>query len=158
MAAREEAPRLPPLAFAGAEVDALLLALTMLAEEEESGLAEPAAAARARILAALPPEPAYRPKRGETALRRVILGAIAAEQGLRLRYRDGQGAASEREIWPILLDETEMLAAWCTLRQDFRHFRLDRIAAAEPTGTRYPTRWRLLLAEWRHRVSQQQGW
>jgi predicted DNA-binding transcriptional regulator YafY len=30
------------------------------------------------------------------------------------------------------------LAAWCELRQDFRNFRLDRIAALRVQGERYP--------------------
>ena len=36
-------------------------------------------------------------------------------------------------MWPVALgffEGYEMLAAWCELRRDFRHFRLDRIAAA----------------------------
>jgi len=55
-------------------------------------------------------------------------------------------------VWPVALgffEAAEVLAAWCETRQDFRHFRLDRIAAAEPSGQRYPKRRRILLAEWR---------
>jgi predicted DNA-binding transcriptional regulator YafY len=44
-----------------------------------------------------------------------------------------------------------VLIAWCELRRDFRHFRLDRIAAAEATADRLPRRRRVLLAEWRSR-------
>ncbi len=42
-----------------------------------------------------------------------------------------------------------MLAAWCELRGDWRHFRLDRIAAATPTQDPPPRRRQVLLAEWR---------
>jgi predicted DNA-binding transcriptional regulator YafY len=155
----KDVSRLPPLVFAGAEVDALLLGLTMVAAIEDEALSAPAAAARERIAAALPPEPAYRPRCGDPPLLRVILGAIAAEQGLCLRYRDGKGAATEREVWPILLEDGgEMLAAWCTLRGDFRHFRLDRMDAVVETGTRYPARRRLLLAEWLHQQVETGDW
>ena len=80
--------------------------------------------------------------------------AIRTETSLRLRYVDRKGAATGRTIWPLELgayvaDAT--LAAWCETRGDFRHFRLDRIEAVEPTGRRYPTRRRVLLAQLRVR-------
>jgi predicted DNA-binding transcriptional regulator YafY len=55
-------------------------------------------------------------------------------------------------VWPVALgffERIRMLAAWCELRQDFRHFRLDRIAALELTQERYPRHRRALLQEWR---------
>ena len=42
-----------------------------------------------------------------------------------------------------------MIAAWCELRADFRHFRTDRIAALRLTGRRYPQRRRVLMRQWR---------
>ena len=81
-----------------------------------------------------------------------VRGAMRAEVKLRLRYTDKKGAETERTVWPVALGffgEAEVLAAWCETRRDFRHFRLDRIAAAEPSGQRYPKRRRVLLAEWR---------
>jgi len=42
-----------------------------------------------------------------------------------------------------------MVVAWCELRQGFRHFRTDRIAALAMTATRYPRRRQALLKEWR---------
>ena len=36
-------------------------------------------------------------------------------------------------MWPVILGYAEtsrLLVAWCELRQDFRHFRTDRIIAA----------------------------
>ncbi|MEI9851700.1 MAG: WYL domain-containing protein [Sphingomonas sp.] len=50
-----------------------------------------------------------------------------------LSYRDETGAASERVVWPFALaffDKVRVLLGWCELRQDFRHFRTDRIAMA----------------------------
>jgi predicted DNA-binding transcriptional regulator YafY len=77
---------------------------------------------------------------------------MRAEERLRLHYTDKKGAATERVVWPVALgffEAAEVLAAWCETRRDFRHFRLDRIAAVEPSGQRYPKRRRILLAEWR---------
>ena len=122
-----------PVGFVGEEIDAVLLGLTILAANEEDEMAEAAEAARRRVLAALPP--VRRPRRAtDASLRGVIRAALKTEESLRLRYRDGQGATTERTVWPILLLGDEMLAAWCETRRDFRHFRLDRMTEAAATG------------------------
>ena len=51
--------------------------------------------------------------------------------------------------FPLTFDAVEVLAAWCELRRDFRHFRLDRISAATALPDRMPRRRRVLLADWR---------
>lgn len=153
------------IAFTLEELDLLLLGLAMVEretaeeldpeEDEDAGDdAAVIASARARIAAALPPEPDYRPRRADTPAQRTILGAIAAEQRLRLAYVDRGGAATTRIVWPIAL-EGDMLAAWCETRRDYRHFRLDRMQTVEATGTPMPERRRVLLAGWlRHRMEQ----
>ena len=59
---------------------------------------------------------------------------------LSLEYRDPGGQETRRDVLPIVLlyfvDGT-VLAAWCTLRQAFRHFRIDRITACTPTTTSF---------------------
>ena len=55
-------------------------------------------------------------------------------------------------IWPFAVGyfaKSQVVVAWCELRQDFRHFRPDRIAGLEVTPTRYPKRRAVLLREWR---------
>ncbi len=55
--------------------------------------------------------------------------ARRAEGGLPLSRR--AGAPSVRVVWPIALtfhERVRVLAAWCELRQDYRHFRLDRMS------------------------------
>ena len=52
-------------------------------------------------------------------------------------YRDGGGAGSRREIRPLGLwfwGKVWTLVAWCELRNDFRAFRIDRIAGVELAG------------------------
>jgi predicted DNA-binding transcriptional regulator YafY len=44
-----------------------------------------------------------------------------------------------------------VVVAWCELRQDFRHFRTDRIATLTLTDKRYPRRRQAMLKEWRER-------
>jgi predicted DNA-binding transcriptional regulator YafY len=42
-----------------------------------------------------------------------------------------------------------VVAAWCELRRDFRHFRTDRVVDADFIDERYPARREMLRAEWR---------
>jgi predicted DNA-binding transcriptional regulator YafY len=79
----------------------------------------------------------------------VVRKAIRTERKLSIRYRDGRGAASQRMIWPFALGFFDRVHAWCELRQDFRHFRTDRIASLAVAETRYPRRRQALLKEWR---------
>lgn len=150
---------LPPLAFGEDEADALILGLGLVGRRGDAALARAAADALAKIAAVLPSlderlEGGFLlagPAAAAPHLA-VIRTALAAEEKLRLRYVDRSGAASERTVWPVALgffDAAEVLAAWCEARRDFRHFRLDRIASATPSGARYPERRRLLLARWR---------
>ena len=151
---------LPPLMLTEEEADAVLLGLRFVVRRADHDLARAAEEAQAKIAAVLPPgiEDAAqasgllagpgRPPRHLAAIR----GAMQAEEKLRLDYVDNKGRTSERVVWPIAVgffDTADMLAAWCETRDDFRHFRLDRIRAAVPTGERLPTRRRILLAEWR---------
>lgn len=78
--------------------------------------------------------------------------AIRRERRVRLDYRDLSDRTSTRTVWPIALvylDRVQLLVAWCELREGFRHFRPDRIAALAPLAGRYPRRRHVLLAEWR---------
>ena len=78
--------------------------------------------------------------------------AIRSEHKVVLDYADKQGERTRRTIWPIAIgffERTRVIAAWCELRADFRHFRTDRIAALRLTGRRYPQRRRALMRQWR---------
>jgi predicted DNA-binding transcriptional regulator YafY len=81
-----------------------------------------------------------------------IRRAIRVEHKVIIKYLDLKGASSERTIWPVALgyfDHARMLAGWCELRQEFRHFRTDRISALRVKPERYPRRRQALLKEWR---------
>ncbi|TIV57705.1 MAG: WYL domain-containing protein [Mesorhizobium sp.] len=82
----------------------------------------------------------------------VVRQAIREERKLGFLYRDAEGAASERLVWPFALaffDKVRVMAAWCETRQDFRHFRADRMSDLTATGIRYPRRRQAMLKEWR---------
>jgi predicted DNA-binding transcriptional regulator YafY len=154
---------LPPLNFTADEADALLLGLALVQGRGGGDLAAAARLARGKIEAVLP-APAI--QAGEPAIGVVLVGrgpsqvidtlrtAIRDEQKVRLSYRDAKGQDSLRTVWPLLIglfESTETLAAWCETRDDYRHFRLDRIVALETIAERMPRRRQLLLAEWRMR-------
>jgi len=63
-------------------------------------------------------------------------------------------------VWPFALgffDKVRVVVAWCEMRQDFRHFRADRIAELKPTDMRYPRRRQALLKEWRATLDKPRG-
>jgi len=70
-----------------------------------------------------------------------VRAAIGARRVLRLDYRDAGNKPSAREVWPLALyfwGGAWTIGAWCESRDDFRNFRVDRIAALEALARRYP--------------------
>ncbi|RQS72581.1 WYL domain-containing protein [Burkholderia sp. Bp8963] len=81
-----------------------------------------------------------------------IRRTIRTERKLRVTYADARGRRSERTVWPFALgyfDDARILVTWCEVRNDFRHFRTDRIVAMERLDERYPRRRSALLKAWR---------
>jgi len=155
---------LPPLMFSVDEIDALVLGSRWVAERGDERLAAAADNALAKIGAVLPPDlrdavevstllvgPGAPIAAGDADLP-TIRQAIRAERKLRIAYRDRAAAETRRTIWPFALgffDRVRVVVAWCELRQSFRHFRTDRIAALALVDQRYPRRRQALLKEWR---------
>jgi predicted DNA-binding transcriptional regulator YafY len=78
---------------------------------------------------------------------------------IRIHYRDERGGMSERVVWPVIVgffDEKRMLAAWCELRQDFRHFRTDRIVDAVLLEDRHGLRPGILRQRWKRNMAERQ--
>lgn len=154
---------LPPLRFTEDELDALILGLRLVAQRGDESLGAAAEDALSKVAAVLPKEDSHAaatsgllaaPRAQETPHLAVVREAIRDEQTLRLSYVDKKGRASDRVVWPVAIgffEAAEVLAAWCETRRDFRHFRLDRIQDAAPTGARIPRHRRVLLADWRAR-------
>ena len=156
---------LPPLMLSPDELEALMLGTHWVAgHAADPELASAADSAMRRIASTLPPElrlalettGLFVPPRAADAppapwlptLRR----AIREEHALQLDYRDESGAVSQRRIWPFAMaffDQVRLFAAWCELRQGFRHFRADRVVALADSGQCYPERRHALLARWR---------
>jgi predicted DNA-binding transcriptional regulator YafY len=154
---------LPPMMFSQDEIEALVLGSRWVARAAEPRLAAAGADAMAKIAAVLPDDMREEVdsatllvgprRRGEDkADLSVIRKAIRAERVLEINYSDEQGAVSIRRVWPFALgyfEHVRVMVAWCELRNDFRHFRTDRIAEMAQQEVRYPRRRAVLLKEWR---------
>jgi predicted DNA-binding transcriptional regulator YafY len=155
---------LPPLMFSEEEIEALVLGSRWVAERADTPMGEAAKNALAKIAAVLPQDlrdnldatnlligPGAPIAAGDSELA-TIRASIRTERKLRIDYADGKAAVSTRTIWPFALaffDRVRVVVAWCELREDFRHFRTDRITALRQTNARYPRRRQALLKDWR---------
>jgi predicted DNA-binding transcriptional regulator YafY len=66
----------------------------------------------------------------------VVLQGISNREVLAIRY-GGDGSSTQRDVEPIgvfFQNDKWYLLAWCRLRKDLRHFRLDRMEKTQPTG------------------------
>ncbi|MBO9096628.1 MULTISPECIES: helix-turn-helix transcriptional regulator [unclassified Rhizobium] len=154
---------LPPMMFSQDEIEALVLGSRWVARAAEPRLAAAGADAMAKIAAVLPEEMRDEidsatllvgPRRisEDKADLSVIRRAIRMERILELNYTDESGAVSVRRVWPFALGYLEhirIMAAWCELRGDYRHFRTDRIGDMTVQDGRYPRRRAVLMKEWR---------
>ncbi|KVW16729.1 DNA-binding protein [Burkholderia cepacia] len=156
---------LPPLMFSQTELEALMLGFRWVGKFADAQLTTAASDALAKISAVLPAElrremecttllvgPRTIVDR-ETVDMGVVRTAIRTESKLGIRYADeGRKTGGERIVWPFALgyfNDVRILAAWCEGRNDFRHFRTDRIVALERLDVRYPRRRAALLKAWR---------
>ena len=70
---------------------------------------------------------------------------------VQIDYLDAQQSSSIRIIWPIAVgffEQTRVVAAWCELRQEFRHFRCDRMANSQILEVMIPKPAEQLLQQW----------
>jgi len=160
---------LPPLMLTADEIDAVALGATWVAGHADEGLGRAATDLLAKIAAVLPEE--MRPFLGNPAARAVpawdrpvdgidaaqLRAWIRAGRKLRLDYADGEGRATQRTVWPLMIgyaDTTRVVVAWCELRTGFRTFRLDRIAAAAFLDDLIPGSTAQLRARWLKEVRE----
>jgi predicted DNA-binding transcriptional regulator YafY len=158
---------LPPLTFTGDELEAVAIGLQWSAQQGDHVLAAAARDALAKIAAVLPAAARIAldttgllvPPRAAASAPDPHLGtlrrAIRDERRAQLTYTDLRGNVSTRTVWPVVIgffDSARVLAAWCELRSDFRHFRIDRITEVQVLPAPLPRRRAALLDEWRARL------
>ena len=133
---------LPPLMFTALEARALAVATRIAQQWLDPALAQAAGDAMSRVLSVLPtsmrtevermplmvPPVGLPPGVGNTL--RLLREAIQQRQRVELEYRDASEQRSLRHVRPLgcfFWGKVWTLAGWCEHRQDFRHFRVDRI-------------------------------
>ena len=146
---------IPPLMFDPHEIEALMLGVRLMKAWSDDELIEAATRAQDKIKAALPAKMQQELERKYTKYlvpdfkREYLLrnsepirAAIDAKQVLEIQYNDEQGNSSERKIECLGLmfwGSAWTVVAWCQLRDDYRLFRLDRIAALAATDEYFHT-------------------
>jgi predicted DNA-binding transcriptional regulator YafY len=155
---------MPPLMLTPDEIEAAVLGAQWVAGRGDPVLASAARDLIAKITTAVPER--LRPFIAEPATGTPTGYAMApdgidiaqtrawihAGRKIRIAYRDEKGEASQRTLWPVIVgyfETVRMLAGWCALRQDFRHFRTDRITAAEFLDESHGCRPGELRARWK---------
>lgn len=155
---------LPPLTFTPEELEAVVLGLRRVVYGRDSAMETAARDALAKVHAALPkgrkdeleavglfvlPQGA---RDVESAVLAKLRHALRQERQVQLNYRDRDGETTVRVIYPVgigYLEDREILLAWCTLRSDYRRFRIDGIVDADVLEDRLPEPRRTLLHRWR---------
>ncbi|MCP5080732.1 MAG: YafY family transcriptional regulator [Alphaproteobacteria bacterium] len=154
---------MPPLMLTADELEAAALGAAWVAQEADPSLARAARDLVSKLSSAIPKE--LRPivldasskaiqtrarvsERFDSALLR---HAIRERYRLQLIYTDRDGSTSDRIVWPLLiafLDRTRYLVAWCETKEDYRHFKTERVQELKVLAEKYPGRRAALLRGW----------
>ena len=140
---------LPPLMFSRDEIVALVSGARLIRAWGGAAMARAAEEALVKIESVLPEDARGRARQVEihafgwemTPALRARLDdverAVDGRRRLALSYVDGEERRTERIVRPLGLwfwGKVWTLVAWCELRDDFRMFRLDRIARMDEGG------------------------
>ncbi len=144
----------PPLMFTENEIESLMLGIRLVKSWMDDEIGQSANTALDKIKAALPDKllhdldqrttkflvPDYC-RQDRTKFADVIRAAIEQRNILSLTYSSAEERVSDREVYPLGLvfwGSVWTLGAWCTLRNDYRSFRLDRIQICEALPQSFP--------------------
>lgn len=153
---------LPALNFSTEEIEAIVVGLSLVAQTGDKGLLKAAQqvsnkidSIRGRM------ESLQVSERGALVPAAVdpdrIRSAIREERKLDIRYRDENDEDSERRVRPLALIyyvHAMLMVTWCELRNDFRHFRVDRIRACSDSGTYFKGDGDRLRELWRRQETE----
>jgi len=164
---------LPPLMFTRDEIVALVAGARMVRAFGGAAMARAAEEALIKIGSVLPDSERDRISRTEIhtpswgisdAERQaidVMERAVEQRRVLKLDYRDELGRVTERDVRPLGLwfwGEVWTLVGWCELRDDFRTFRIDRIAVMQDSGRTFrPERGKQLADFYRRMELRESG-
>lgn len=152
---------LPPLNLSHEEINAITLGLNWVSHNTDRDFKITAKSALAKIHAVIPDElknliesQSYLigPSENNVIYFEGVRNAIKKRMRIKLKYCDKKDCYSSRIIWPIGLVYMEscwLLVAWCEMRNDFRHFRMDRIQDIVQLDSTYSESREVLLKKWR---------
>jgi predicted DNA-binding transcriptional regulator YafY len=150
---------LPALNFSADEIEAIVVGLSLVAQTGDKGLQRAAQQVSHKIDSIRDRlESLQVSDRGALVPAAVdpdmIRKAIREEQKLDIRYRDENDQESSRQVRPLAIIyyvHAMLMVAWCELRNDFRHFRIDRMLSCAESGIFFKgegndlrTKWKLL--------------
>src|ERR1700731_3707729 len=154
---------LPPLMCTTEEIDAIAVGVRLLRRLRDCKLQEAAESVLGKLSAVVPPPlqsqlvatPLFVSDGSAPAVTGVDLSqlrsAIRETRKLAITYADEEGRHTRRTIWPVAMAyyvDVTLVGAWCELRNDFRHFRVDRILASDVLDDRFSADSGRLTAEW----------
>jgi predicted DNA-binding transcriptional regulator YafY len=140
---------LPPLMFSADEVEAIALGLRRVMTFGDETLTLASENALAKIRAVIPEILQTRVDHGVSLSHsfstreplkidlNLLRKSSNEERKIEIVYCDGEGNETNRRLWPlgiVYLDSKELLIARCEMREDFRSFRLDRMASLVATN------------------------
>ncbi|MEF3091483.1 transcriptional regulator [Enterobacter sp. 10-1] len=152
---------LPPLTFTPQEINALTLGLNWVCHNTDSDFKKIAKSTLAKIRSVMPDKLKEHieyqsfltgPDEKDEAFFAELRHAINYRNKIEITYCDKNDRRSSRVIWPVALvymEECWLLAGWCELRSDFRHFRTDRIVRISMLADKYNESRVHLLRKWR---------
>ncbi|AHK46086.1 putative transcriptional regulator [Ensifer adhaerens OV14] len=159
---------LPPQTFTRLEIEALVLGLGEVRHMGEPELAKAAEAVLTKITATLPDRLQQQTIHAVSQVHRferrstsdidvgLLREACWQERAIVIDYVDAGGQHSERRVLPlgiVYLEHVLVLLGWCCLREDFRKFRIDRIAEIRPTDESFRPRRVPMLREFIARMN-----
>ncbi len=163
---------MPPLMLTADELEAAVLGSAWVATRADPSLALAARDLMTKLTSAIPDElrpiildagikaVSTRPKIQERFEGALLRQAIRERLKLRLVYQDQRGTVTDRIIWPLFiayLDDSRMIVAWCETRQDYRHFRTDRVSSMAVSEGKYPKRRSILVRDWEVLIEKRLG-
>ena len=154
---------MPPLMLTADEIEAALLGAQWVATQGDPALAAGARDLIAKISDVVPEDlrptvlntvsmmPPVPEQQADAIDMQQLRSWIRRRGKIRINYRDVKDDTSERTIWPIAVayfHTVRLIVAWCESRENFRHFRTDRIKSTEFLEDTYPTRTEVLRKQW----------
>lgn len=163
---------LPPMMFDKDELEALVLGMRWVSQKGDTSLQTGAKSVLNKVRAVLPNS-----RQRELDFSSLMVGpnkinctddvsmkllrtTVRTKKMIEIFYKDLKDNDTNRIIWPIgiaFFDGIRVLIAWCEMRNDFRHFRTDRIKKIIELNKTYPKSKSYLLIQWRkiHNIPEQ---